>query len=427
MKQRLIIIIIGVLFFSGTTSADKTDKLIQLLVNKKIVTSEEAKAIVEELDGENKTESDSEKITATAKSSFDSNEKVEVKYDKGAVIKTTDDLFSLKLNARLHGSFYYLDPENSPSSLSFLIRRARILASGNAFYPWLKYSTQITLEGRETIMRDAFVEASYFEWMTSRLGQYKVPFDREFLNGGFNLQLVDRSISSIIFSLQRDIGFQISGKKIFNNFEYSAGIFNGSGANSLNVDDDLMYVGRMVWAPFGSYPYRESAVDNPSSPRLAIGIAGAYMPGLEPGERATLAGRLGNTSIVPVESDVFQWTMDFAYKYQGFSLMSGYHYRNISPGSLTPFGEQDAWGFYIQSGFFIIPENFEVAGRYAYADPDNPSRISDNEQTEITFGLNYYFQGHNVKTGLNYSLYSTEKQLGNENNHSVKGSLIVQF
>ena len=118
---------------------------------------------------------------------------------------------------------------------------------------------------------------------------------------------------------------------------------------------------------------------------------------------------------------------DLAYKYGGFSLTSGYHYRNIDPMELTSFGEQDAWGYFLQSGYFLVPERFEVAGRYAFIDPDNPVTISDNEKTEITLGLNYYLRNHSFKAGINYSLISTEKQAGDENERIVTTSVVVQF
>ena len=416
MKQKLIFILVSLIFFSGNASADKTDKLIQLLVDKKIVTSEEAKAIVQELEADEK-----------AKPVLKSTEKIAVNYKKGIVLKTDDNNYSMKLNARVHGVFKIDDPDGSPTESTFKTRRARILASGNLYAPWLKYSTQITLEGSSAAVRDVFMEASYYKWLTPRLGQYKVPFDREFLDTGFNLQLIERSIASSEFSLQRDVGLQVSGKEIFSSLEYSVGVFNGSGANRDNVDNDYIYVGRLVWSPFSSHPYSESAVDNPSSPVLSFAVAGAYMPGLEPGERVALAGKLGNTSIVPVESDVTQWTADLAFKYGGFSLMSGYYYRSIDPGVVTSFGKQDAWGYYLQGGYFIIPRHFELAGRYSYIDPDNPEKVSDNKKSEFTLGLNYYLSGHNVKTGINYSLFSTDKQSGNEDEHVVTTSVIVQF
>ena len=417
MKQRIICVLLCLFFLiPGSASADKTDKLIQLLVEKNIITADDAKALVEELE------------TDMVKPASKTIKNMAVKYDKGLVVNTDDNNYSMKLNARFQGMFLYTDLSNRDPRSTFLMRRARILTSGNFYAPWLTYSTQITFEGSTAAMRDAYIEASYYKWMSPMIGQYKVPFDREFLDGGFNLQLINRSIASVEYSLQRDIGLQISGKGIMDRFDYNVGIFNGSGANKLNVDNDYMYVGRIVWSPFGgSYPYSESAHDNPSCHIFSLAFAGAYLPGLEPGERATLAGRLGNTSIVPVESNVAQWTADLAYKYGGFSLMSGYHYRNIDPMDVTSFGEQDAWGFYLQSGFFLIPRSFEIAGRYSFIDPDNPQKISDNESSELTLGLNYYFSGHSLKAGINYSLITTEKQTGDENEHLVITSVVLQF
>ncbi len=429
MNKSIIIFILSLLFIfpaNAGTGEDKTDRLIQLLIKKNIITDDEARAIVEELE-EGDVKDAGRSMAETEKKSSDWTDKIEVKYDNGAVIKTADKNYSVKLRARYHGLFLYEDPDNGTSYSTFRTRRARILVDGNAMYPWLKYAMQMTLEGSGVALRDAYIEASYYKWLTPRLGQYKVPFDREFLDSGFSLQLIDRSIASSEFSIQRDIGLQVSGKRIFGVFDYSAGMFNGSGVNRNNVDNDYIYVGRIVWSPAGSYPYWESAVDNPSSPQYALAIAGAYMPELDPGERAAIAGRLGSTSIMPVESDVTQWTVDFAFKYQGFSMMSGYHYRNIDPGTPVLFGEQDAWGFYLQGGYFIVPKHFEIAGRYAYVEPDNPVSINYNEEREITLGVNYYFNSHKIKTGLNYSLFTTEAASGDEDEHAVKGSIVLQF
>ena len=417
MKQFLLLVPAFLFLVGpGVASADKTDKLVRILIEKQILTADEAESVLEELEGDAKKSPPSEPDGTLS-----------VKYNKGIVFKTADDHYTMKLNARFHGIFSYSNPDKGESKSTFRTRRARILAGGNLFAPWLKYSTQITLEGSEASLRDGYLEASYYKWMTPRLGQYKVPFDREFLDGGFNLQLIDRSIASSEFAIQRDVGLQVSGKKILGAFDYDVGIFNGSGANRNNVDNDYIYVGRLVWGPFGAYPYSESAVDNPSSQKFALGIAGAYMPGLDPGERSTLAGNLGKTSILPVESDVALMTADLAYKYRNFSLMSGYYYRNIDPGAATTFGEQDAWGVYLQGGVFIVPKHFEVAGRYSRIDPDNPEKISDNEKTEYTIGLNYYFSGHSVKTGINYSLFTTDKQSGDEDEQALIASVIFQF
>ena len=427
MKLKFVVLVCLLFLLPTYASADKTDKLIELLVKKNIVSEDEARAILKEMDETGTAEQDAKMTQTAVKPSKKQTGNVEVEYNKGAVIKTTDNNYSIKLNARFQGIFTYANPDGSQSESTFRLRRARILASGNVFAPWLRYSTQVTLEGSSAAMRDAYIEAAYYKWLTPRVGQYKVPFDREFLDGGFNLQLIERSIASSEFSLMRDIGLEFSGKKILDHFAYSAGIFNGSGANRNNVDDDYMYVGRLVWSPYSPFPYSESAVDDPSSPVFSLGIAGAYMPGLDPGERATLAGKLGSTSIVPVESDVTQWTADAAYKYLNFSVMSGYYYRSIDPKEPTTYGKQDAWGFYLQGGYFIVPRHFEVAGRYACIDPDNPEQVSYNEKDEYTIGLNYYLEGHNAKAGINYSLFSTDKEAGDEDEHVVTTSVILQF
>ena len=416
-----------ILLVPAMVFADKTDRLIELLIEKDIVTAEEAAVLEQELEENEKPQLVSQKADAPEAAPVDWTKKVELKYDKGVVMRTTDDHFSVKLNGRVQGLFSYKDTDGGDSLSSFKVRRARILASGNAFYPWLKYGTQITLEGGGVSTRDVYLEATCYDWLKPRFGQFKVPFDREFLNIGFKLQLIDRSIASSEFSLQRDVGFQISGRKIFDVLEYDVGIFNGSGVNRSNVDGDYMYVGRLVWAPFGSYPYWEGAVDAPTEHRLAIGVGGAYMPGLEPGERATLAGRLGQDTIVPVESDVTQWTADFAYKLYGFSMKAGYYFRNIDPKAATLFGKQDAWGVYLQGGLFLISRHLEIAGRYAYVEPDNPNQVEYNEETEFTLGLNYYFAGHDIKTGINYSVFSTEAQPDNEDEHLLQASAMLLF
>jgi phosphate-selective porin OprO and OprP len=428
--RKIILITLSCLFFinPGVSSADKTDKLLQLLIKKNIVTADEAKAIMEELDGDKESQVAKKRESIAADTSPTKPDTIiEAKYDKGVVFKTSDSNYSMKLNARFQGVYSYDNPEAGSSASGFRVRRARILASGNLYEPWLKYYTQVTLEGSSVAMRDFYVEVPFLKWLTPRMGQYKVPFDREFLNSAFNLQLGERSIASSEFSIERDIGFQVSGREIKGVFDYDMGIFNGSGANKSNTDNDYMYVVRISWGPYGSYPYSESAVDNPQTPKVAIGIAGAYMPGLDPNDRTTLGGRLGNSSVVSVESDVTQWTADLAYMYKRLSLAGGYYYREIDPKGVTLFGKQDARGVYIQGGYFLIPKHFEIAGRYVYIDPDNPILITDNEQEEYTIGLNYYFNGHNVKTGITYSYFATEKQEGDEERQVVRTSMTVQF
>jgi len=156
-------------------------------------------------------------------------------------------------------------------------------------------------------------------------------------------------------------------------------------------------------------------------------LAGASLPSLDPGERDRLAGRLGDTSIVPVTSDVYQLTADIAFKYQNFSFEGGYHFRNIDPEEPTPFGEQDANGFYLQGGYFLVPKKFELAARYSWVDPDNPNTTENNEETEYTGGLSYYLSGHSLKLQANYSLFTTETPDDDLDDHVVQCLMTLAF
>jgi phosphate-selective porin OprO/OprP len=419
----VLAVLLVIIFSHPAAMADQTDKLIKILIDKGIITKEEANSLEKAVKGEAPEKEAKEKPSAGESWT----DKIEVGYNKGAYIKTTDDRFSTRLRVRTQGRFKYEDEEDQKNTASFDVRRARLLFDGNVFYPWMKYGTQVTLEGGSAALRDAWIEAAYYDFAKPRIGQYKVPFDREFLTSAFSLELIDRSIVSSAFSLQRDIGVQVSGGILQDQLNYAVGMFNGSGANQSNQDQNFMYVGRMVYTPFGSFPYSQAALDTPKTPKLAVGAAGAYLPGLEPGERQSLAGPLGNTNIVSVNSDVYQLEADLAFKYQNFYFEGAYDFRRIEPEEPTPFGDEDAWGFYLQGGYFLIPKKFELAARYAWVDPNNPNDNGNNNQTEYTGGLSYYIDGHNLKLQANYSYFVDESDNGDQHNQVVQGLMTLAF
>ncbi|MFQ5657091.1 MAG: porin [Candidatus Methylomirabilales bacterium] len=346
-------------------------------------------------------------------------EDVELGYDRGAYLKTRDGRFSLKLNTRLQFLYDAEILDNKGDKNTFRIRRARLIAGGNFLYPWLKYKTQITLEGSKAALRDYFLEATYLGWLKPKIGQFKVPFDREFLTSSAKLQLIERSIASSEFSLQRDVGVQISGQLLRNRLEYRVGIFNGSAANQTNQDQDFFYAARLVVTPFGRYPYSQGALDGPVSPRLAIGLGLAGLPGLEPGERATLGGKLG--SRLDVESDVLQLTPDFAWKYRGISVEAAYHFRHIDPRR-PGLSTVDSQGFFVQGGYFLLPGHLEIASRIAWVDPNTD--VADDTQREGTVGVTYFVWGHRLKAQLNYTFLKTDVPGGEDREDSLVRTMI---
>jgi phosphate-selective porin OprO/OprP len=437
MRKKFLCVVVSLvmglflLTSANTARAESSTKLIDLLIKKGILTKEEAEALKKEAMEEEKQQqvgAGSEQLRETEKQSAEWTKNIEVGYKNGVYIKSTDDRFSLKMNVGVQPEFIYQAREGQDDQTTFKIRRARYFASGNAFYPWLKYGTQLTLEGGSSALRDAYLEATYLDYLRPKAGQFKVPFDREFLDSGFSLPFVERSIASSQFSLQRDTGFQLSGAVLGNQVAYAVGVFNGSGANQNNSNTDYMYVGRLVWEPFGPYPYAQPPLGNKKNQLFALGVAGAYLPDLDPGERKSLAGVLGNTNIVPVTSDVFEFTSDLAFKYDGFSMEAGYYFRRIDPQKSTViYPSTDAWGVYAQAGYFILPDKLELAARYSYIDPDNPTKKGINREHEATFGLNYYFYGQRIKAQLDYSYFRTEGPPSDKTDHVIQSTMIFLF
>jgi phosphate-selective porin OprO and OprP len=437
MRKKFLFVLVSLAlgFFlmssANMARADSSTRLIDLLIKKGILTKEEAEALKKEAMEEEKQQqvrAGAEQTGVTGAQPADWTKNIEVGYKNGVYIKTPDDRYSLKMNVGVQPLFSYKINEDQPDASTFTVKRARYFASGNAYYPWLKYGTQLTLEGGSAALRDAFVEATYLDYLQPKAGQYKVPFDREFLDSGFALPFIERSIASGQFSLQRDVGFQLSGTLPGKQFTYAAGVFNGSGANQSNVNNEYMYVGRFVWEPFGHYPYAQPLVDTKKDMLLALGVAGAYMPGLDPGERKSLAGVLANTNIVPVKSDVYELTSDLAFKYKSFWMEAGYYFRNIDPQKSTNlYPSTDAWGTYAQGGYFLIPDKLEVAARYSFIDPDNPTGKSTSREHEATFGLNYYIWGQRIKAQLQYSYFKTESQPEDQTDHLIESTMTFFF
>lgn len=394
--------------------ADRTDDLIRILKEKGAITQEEAATLEKRGRPED---------AAVQKDWWG---KIEAGYKDGAYVKTKDGRFSLLTNVGVQGQFNYQYLENTTDRTTFTIRRARLIESGNAFYPWLSFFVQITLE-QAVNLRDAYVTAGYYKWLTPQIGQYKVPYDREYLTSGFNLQLIERSIASTEFSLQRDVGLQVSGFPLGDLFEYRVGIFNGSGANQDNVNNKYMYLGRFVFTPFGPVPYSQAALETPKRPLLAVGAAGAFLPDLAPGERRSIAGVLGSLTEVPVRSDVYQFTGDLAFKFLNFSFEGAYHYRIIDPQLTTRLGRQNAFGYFAQAGYFIIPKHFEVAGRYSYTNPNTPVQRADNDQEEVTGGLSYYFDRHRLKLQANFTYLHIQGTPRDEYDKIVRSEVSLLF
>ncbi|MGE5443966.1 MAG: porin [Ignavibacteriales bacterium] len=355
-------------------------------------------------------------------------------YKDGLFIKTTDNKFSLKFNVLLQVFMPQIQDfsDNTTSShggqdedIDFQIRRLRLIFSGNGFFPWLTYFVQVGADkGGSFQLFDAYMDWGYYKEATPRLGQYKVPFNREELTTDAYLEFAERSIVNDQFTIERDIGAELYGSLFNNMFEYYGGVFNGSGRNSPGGVNGthLLYVGRIMFEPLGKYPYTQADLEDPTKPLLAIAAAFAGFPNFNPltenqNNRANLANTILAIDPNAESADVFQFTADLGFKYYGFGFEAEYDLQRIGNiVSVAPTtGAQTEQGLRLQLGYIFLPTHFELAFRYGIVDKycqNNIAKVGCQKEQEFTPGLNYYIWARRLKLALNYSYFRQNNPSG---------------
>ena len=168
-------------------------------------------------------------------------------------------------------------------------------------------------------------------------------------------------------------------------------------ANFRDEIDKLMYAGRLQWNILGRPGYGEGDLAYSETPQMAVGGGLAYNPGINTSTDNAFVGidlanlnfrrqlaTFGNArqlgwGVVNYLTQAY----DAVFKYRGFSLQGEYYFKNIDRtfkgapcSSLTRRGLHgrhtgllgNAMGWYVQSGYYLIPEA-GVAARYSYGIP----------------------------------------------------------
>jgi len=348
--------------------------------------------------------------------------KFKAAYDDGLRFQTEDGNYRLRF--RILGQFQ-LSVDNTDDELTstnFDVRRLRLIWDGNAFRPWFLYTIVIDASV-DDILTDMFFTAAYTNKIAPRVGQFKVPFYREFLTSAAGLQLVDRSIVNREFSLDRDIGASVLGGLTSGyHISYLAGVFNGDGRNGSSVDSNLLYVARIQLGLGGEggrfnansqFPAAADYTISPnfaSSPTFVAGAAFAALPGLNCDRKSPGGGACARIAELGFpQSDFTTFTADVNFKTYWFSVEGEYAGRWLAPD----FGPSDTaydQGFNIQSGVFLLPNTVEFAGRYSFIDFDTSAGVIPvgaavrDTIWAITPGLNYYvFHDNRLKIQVDYS------------------------
>jgi phosphate-selective porin OprO/OprP len=354
---------------------------------------------------------------------------------KGFRFESDDGLFSTNLQWRAQMRFSNpgdgdpltpADFETDAKTSNFELRRVRMKIGGHGYKPWLKYYFEIDLQPSRTFTAssandsarviDWRIDVQPWEEFGFRVGQWKINLNRERVDSSGRQQFVERSIVNSIFTIDRQVGAMIKGrlnKGTHFDMRYYAGIFNGEGRAVDNANEQLMKMARLQWNVLGrDLKWRQSDVKRHEKP--ALQIAGGWAANKGPCTKWSSSG-CGNLSGFPDDAtsngtrfDIEQYVAEVAYKYQGLSIQSEYHWKDIED---TESGvDYNLKGSYAQVGYFFnelnksIPEELELAFRYAFVDePDTDTLTLTSNREEYTVAANYFIAGHNNKITVDYS------------------------
>ena len=321
---------------------------------------------------------------------------------------------------------------------TFEARRLRMKIGGHGYEEWLKYYFEVDLQPSRDVddssssasarVIDWRIDIAKYKWASLRVGQWKIDLNRERVDSSGRQQFVERSIVNRIFTIDRQVGVQLRGHLFEGtpaDLRYWAGVFTGEGRGVRNNDDSMMYMGRLQWNFLGrDLKWRQTDVERTEKPTGSLAFGAATNKGSCTRWSSSGCGNLdGFTSPATAargQFEVDQMVQELAFKWQGFSFQQEYHWKTVEDNLAGT--ESDLTGAYIQAGYFfhelfeIVPRPLETAFRYAFVEePNRFDRTMDNEREEYTFGLNWFFAGHNSKLTLDYSHLTLEdKFLGRD-------------
>jgi phosphate-selective porin OprO/OprP len=354
----------------------------------------------------------------------DEDTKVEVSYGgKGFEFKTTDDKFSLQIQSRLQ--FRYATPSdqnpvtfndyNPDQTHIFKINRARLKIGGNAYKPWLKYYWEYDVASSRLLDFRLMIEK--WEWMSFKVGQWKIYYTRERVISSGKQQMVDRSILNRPFTVDRQQGVSVYGRVLKGtqaDFTYHLSAVTGTGRGvSFNDDEHLMYVGRLQWNLFGrELPMTASDIEGHE--KFTGSVAFAAVANTSPYTRFSSSGGGQLEGFESGEAGQYtsdQFLIETAFMYKGLSWQQEYHQKQIWDNLNNTYTRLT--GNLVQAGYFFhhmvdwFPEPLEIAARYAYYIPDDV--MDNNLEEEFGIAANWFFNGHKNKLTAEFTFFEAQQ------------------
>ena len=216
-----------------------------------------------------------------------------------------------------------------------------------------------------------FYITGYHKYVEASIGQFKIPVSWEGYNSSAKIIMPERAFISNTYGDKRDLGIRLT--KTFKKWMYSAGVFNGQGANNLDTN-----VQKDIALRLEAYPVEG----------LVIGGV-AY-------DSVGIRNRAGTKD---------RWELDLRYEKSGFLFQSEYIRARDKAKDNVDF--VTAQGFYAAVAYTIKDKSLcgdlQPVVRVGFMDPDTKQNLDptmsggSDELWHYDIGVNYYLKGHEMK------------------------------
>lgn len=364
-----------------------------------------------------------------------------IEWRDGKTRLTLGKTFYMELSSRIQPRFTFQMPDDSvqlpgteakgDSKGSFRIRRAKLKFEGFIYKPEIEFEVQLNWPDASVAQPNRFVEDANIDWDISkkktfrvRFGQFKAPYGRQQLTSSGAQQFVDRADTDGRYNPARETGIALWGTLGGNKLDWRVMASNGNGrTQDLNDNTKFLLSARLMWQAIGNTRMNQWASgalltegdlgDSQGKPLLALG--GNFLKNDRRFSAATAV------------NDDTQWGGDYIFKYNGFSSVGEYDYRDSKPytGSTAGTKFKDK-GFLFQGSYAwkapgVVPgaSFWELAFRYSEIDPS--SLKTGDKRKEIGGAFSYYPNKHNLKVQADY------RSIKDDAANSGKGTTTKEF
>lgn len=312
-----------------------------------------------------------------------------------------------KVSGLIQTRYYYDSQDTKPNS--FDIRRVRLSFSGD-FGKYVDYRVQAEGESSPKIL-DAYVNFKPFKAFNIQIGQFKVAYSQEGLEGPASMYTIERPTAvnklhaysdvSGLSANARDVGVRFWGKvghkEDYDVFTYKLGVYNGNG---INVKDNDEYKNAALLLTYNPIKQLQFEVGQ---------YLGRYTPKAVEADSIAAGHSINENAIKRNRT-----AAGFTFQTGEFFLRSEYLYAQTD--------KVDQQGAFAIAAYTFAHHYQPVIG-YSYYQKDKD--VSKDLQHDFTIGFNWVLNKY-IRLQTNYILTDYTKS-DKEKAHLVETQLSVKF